>query len=84
MKKTKKQIEHEIDNISDIFDAVNSENYERFMLDFMTFVYQIGILKSKHPEIEIKSLIWKDDGKPQMTSLTVNGEKIIFKKDKKR
>lgn len=79
MGRKKKVIEHQIVDISDIFNVVNKENFERFMTDFMLFVHQIGEVKEKHPELKVQAMLWKDDGVHEITGYSMNGDRIIFK-----
>lgn len=83
MARKKKLIEHRIETIEDVFNVVDEENFERFMTDFMLFVYQIGTVKRKHPEVKIQSMLWKDDGIHEITGCSINDDRVIFKKPKK-
>ena len=71
--------EIELVTINDVFNAIDDENFERFMLDFMMFVHQIGEVKKKHPDLIVRSMIWKDDGVHEITGATMNGETVLFK-----
>lgn len=82
MSKEKNIVEHEIKTIADIFDVVNDDNINDFFQDLYLFVAQIGKIKQKHPEVEIKSMIWKDDGINQITGVMVNGQFIDFRQKK--
>lgn len=79
----KKIVEHQIVDIADIFNVVNKDNYERFMTDFMLFVYQIGEVREKHPTLKVQAMLWKDDGIHEITGLSINGDKTVFRKTKK-
>lgn len=83
MARKKKLIEHQIVTIEDVFNVVNEENFERFMIDFMLFVHQIGKVKEKHPDVKIQAMLWKDDGVNEITGCSINGDTIIFNKTKK-
>jgi hypothetical protein len=79
----KKIIEHQIVDISDIFTVVNKENFERFMMDFMLFVNQIGEVKEKYPALKVQAMLWKDDGIHEITGCSMNGTQVKFSKTEK-
>jgi len=68
----------EIKTISDIYDTLTDENYDRFMTDFYIFFKQIGKLKKEHKEIKINSMLWTDDGIHKITGVTLNDDFIDF------
>jgi hypothetical protein len=82
MARKKKIIEHQIVDITDVFTVVNKDNFERFMMDFMLFVHQIGEIKEKHPDLKVQAMLWKDDGVHEITGCSMNGNRIIFSKKK--
>jgi hypothetical protein len=79
----KKVIEHQIVDIADVFTVVNKDNFERFMMDFMLFVNQIGEVKEKHPTLKVQAMLWKDDGIHEITGCSMNGDRVVFKQIKK-
>ena len=79
----KKIIEHNIVDMADIFNTVTKDNFERFMADFMLFVYQVAEVKEKNPDLRVQSMLWKDDGINEITGYSLNGNSVVFRKKTK-
>lgn len=74
---------HELTTIADILEVVNEENIERFLADFGAFLFSsiqiINGIKSLNPELKDKKpseighskMIWTDDGKNELTAITI-------------
>ena len=74
--------EIEIKTVEDFINAATEENYERLMHDFLIFCNSCMHVRKNHPDVVIKSMLWTDDGKNELTGLIVNGDKIVFSKTK--
>jgi hypothetical protein len=81
MGRKKKIVEHKIETIEDIFNVIDEDNFERFMMDFMLFIHQAGMIKKSHPEVKIQSMLWTDDGIHEITGCSLNNT-VIFSKNK--
>ena len=77
---------HELKTIEDICRIVTEENFERLASDLIDCIgFHISLKKKltkrDYSKLKIQSILWKDDGVIGMTSLKVNGQDILIKRE---
>lgn len=77
---------HELKTIEDICRIVTEENFERLASDLIDCIgFHISLKKKltkrDYSKLKIQSILWKDDGIMGMTSLKVNGQDILIKRE---
>lgn len=78
------QKEIRIETVQQLLEVVTPENKERFVLDFAAFLYSAVDLKQKIPNLDIKAMLWTDDGKHDFTGVEIiTVEEISYRLKKK-